>query len=173
MIAAVVLFCFVYQDIAQAYGGDYAKTLEAILRPSTAQPAIQHPTGLMASLKSIGSFLIPEAYAEDENPHESNSSPSSPPPSSSGSSQSFSFSGPTTSSAGTTTFTPSSSGGYTISTSNNTTPTGASWSVTNHSSGTSTTFGGGYDNTGNYGNYSYTTPSYSSPSTNPILPIRR
>ena len=61
-IAAVVLFCFCYQDAISAIGGDYERTLKTMFQPSTNVPAIQHPTGLMAG---ISSFFISNAYAQD------------------------------------------------------------------------------------------------------------
>src|SRR4030042_3007139 len=75
-IAFVVLFCFVYQDLATAYGGDYERTLRTLLQPTTIKPAIQHPTGLLLSLSPLKSLFIQEAYADDDldvNPPESNS----------------------------------------------------------------------------------------------------
>ena len=49
-IAAIVLFCFCYQDAISAMGGDYERTIKTMLQPSTIVPTIQHPTGLMVSL---------------------------------------------------------------------------------------------------------------------------
>ena len=47
VIAFVVLFCFVHQDMVSAMGGNYSATLDSMfLRPI--EPLIQHPTGLMA-----------------------------------------------------------------------------------------------------------------------------
>ena len=80
-IAWLIIFCFVYQDIASAYGPDFANSLSAQFKSS--KPRIQHPVTQqplnISWLTPIKSFFIQDAYADDDD-HKSTPPPQQPPP---------------------------------------------------------------------------------------------
>ncbi|MBD3246942.1 MAG: hypothetical protein GF333_08070, partial [Candidatus Omnitrophica bacterium] len=85
-IASVIIFCFVYQDIASAYGPDFASTIVPQYRRSSSQP-LRHPVtnqplNLSFLWSSFSSFLMPQAMADDDDdgPKPQAPKPSAPPP---------------------------------------------------------------------------------------------
>ena len=64
VVAFVVLFCFLYQDLASSYGQPLHKTINALYTPST-QPTDTNGLNFSSLISPIESlFALPEAYAQ-------------------------------------------------------------------------------------------------------------